>query len=133
MDMRIPVYVGLDYHQKSIQVCVMNGEGQVLGNRPFIPIYQAFPWNTSSGTLLVGMRIDDLIVRDPTICGGQPVVRDTRIPLRTILASLAEGDRIEDILRDFPTLTREAVEAIIAFAAAAAQDDLPIPGVPVLE
>lgn len=31
------------------------------------------------------------IVRDPKICGGEPVIRGTRVTLRTILASLAEG------------------------------------------
>lgn len=72
----------------------------------------------------------DIIVRDPQICGGQAVIRGTRVLLRTVLASLADGDSVDDILRDFPTLTRERVEAVIAFAAASAQEDLPTPGVP---
>ncbi|OGI39817.1 MAG: hypothetical protein A2140_06880 [Candidatus Muproteobacteria bacterium RBG_16_62_13] len=67
----------------------------------------------------------DRIVRDPQICGGEPVVRGTRVPVRTILASLAEGDRTDNILRDFPTLTEEDVRAVIAFAAASAEEDLP--------
>jgi uncharacterized protein (DUF433 family) len=58
------------------------------------------------------------IVRDPRICGGEPVIRGTRVTLRTVLASLAEGDSIESILEDFPTLTGEDVRAVIAFAAA---------------
>lgn len=65
------------------------------------------------------------IVRDPKICGGEPVIKGTRVPLRTVLASLAEGDDIQDILRDFPTLTEEDVRAVIAFAAASAEEDLP--------
>ncbi len=72
------------------------------------------------------------IMRDPKICGGEPVIRGTRVTIRTILASLAEGDSIEEILEDFPTLTEEDVKAIIAFAAASARDDLPIPGVPTI-
>ncbi len=47
----------------------------------------------------------DRIIRDPDICGGEPVVRRTRVMLRTILASLAEGDSLEALLADFPTLT----------------------------
>jgi uncharacterized protein (DUF433 family) len=47
------------------------------------------------------------------------------VPVRTILASLAEGDRTDDILKDFPTLTEEDVRAVIAFAAASAEEDLP--------
>ena len=77
------------------------------------------------------MHRTDVIVRDPEICGGQPVIRGTRVTLRTVLASLAEGDSVNDILRSFPTLTEEDIAAVIAFAAASAQEDLPTPGVPV--
>lgn len=77
------------------------------------------------------MSVDEVIVRDPKICGGEPVIRGTRVTLRTVLASLADGDGVEDILRDFPTLTERDVQAVIAFAAAAAQEDLPTPGVPI--
>jgi uncharacterized protein (DUF433 family) len=44
------------------------------------------------------------IVSDPAICGGKPVIRGARVPVRTVLASLAEGKTIADILRDFPTI-----------------------------
>lgn len=67
----------------------------------------------------------DRIVRNSQTCGGEPVIKRTRVPLRTILASLADGDRPEDILKDFPTLTAEDVQAVIAFAAASAEEDLP--------
>lgn len=50
------------------------------------------------------MDTDSLIVRDPHICGGSPIFRGTRVPLRTILASLAEGDDEASILKAFPTL-----------------------------
>jgi uncharacterized protein (DUF433 family) len=77
-----------------------------------------------------GMDYFNRIVRDPQVCGGQPVVRGTRVPLRTILASLAEGATVAEILTDFPTLREDDVRAVIAFAAAAATDDLPVPGIP---
>ena len=70
------------------------------------------------------------ILRDPQICGGEPVIKGTRVTLRTILASLAEGATIEEIVKDFPTLTEEDVRAVIAFAAASAEEDLPTPSVP---
>lgn len=54
------------------------------------------------------------IERNPAICGGVPVVKGTRVTLRTVLASLAEGATIPEILTDFPTLTEEAVRAVIA-------------------
>lgn len=76
------------------------------------------------------MRYIDYITRDPNICGGQPVMRGTRVPLRTVLASLADGDTVDDLLREFPALTAEAVNAAIAFACASALEDIPIPPLP---
>jgi uncharacterized protein (DUF433 family) len=75
-------------------------------------------------------RIKEWLLSDPAICGGQTVIRGTRVPWRTVLGSLAQGDTAEDILRSFPTLTAEAVQAVTAFAAAAAYDDLPAAGWP---
>ena len=73
------------------------------------------------------------IIRDPKICGGEPVIKGTRVLLRTILASLAEGDSIEEIIKDFPSLTEEDIRAVIAFAATAAEEDLPVPEIPDLK
>jgi len=70
------------------------------------------------------------ITRDPEICGGEPVIRGTRVTLRTVLASLAEGDRQDALLKDFPALTEDDVRAVIAFAAASAEEDLPLPEIP---
>jgi len=56
------------------------------------------------------------IVRDPKCCGGQPVIRGTRVTLRAILASLVEGDRPEEIVQAFPSIRVEDVYAAIAFA-----------------
>lgn len=76
------------------------------------------------------MKFADRIVRDKKICRGEPVFRGTRVTLRTVLASLAEGDSPEKILADFPTLKPEDIQAAIAFAAASAEEDLPVPSVP---
>ena len=70
------------------------------------------------------------IERNPRICGGEPVVKGTRGLVRTVLASLAEGATLDEILADFPTLTADNVRAIIAFAAASAAEDLPISETP---
>ncbi len=72
----------------------------------------------------------DRVVRDPQICGGQPVIKGTRVLLRTLLASLADGDSVEEILTDFPSLTPDDMRAVIAFAAASAEEDLPLPATP---
>jgi len=73
---------------------------------------------------------EERIVRDKRICGGEPVFKGTRVTLRTVLASLADGDSAEEILRDFPSLRPEDVQAAIAFAAASAEEDLPVTEVP---
>lgn len=78
------------------------------------------------------MNYHDHIVRDSQICGGEPVIRGTRVTLRTLLASLAEGCDEAEILRNFPAVTRVDLKAVIAFAAAAAEEDLPVPEVPAI-
>ena len=78
------------------------------------------------------MDFNQYITRDKKICGGEPVITGTRVTLRTILASLAEGANIEEILEDFPTLKEDDIRAVIAFAAISASEDLPIPRVPSL-
>ena len=76
------------------------------------------------------MEYEQYILRDPAICGGEPVIKGTRVTVRTILASLAEGARMEEILADFPTLKEDDVRAVIAFAAASAEEDIPVPTMP---
>jgi uncharacterized protein (DUF433 family) len=76
------------------------------------------------------MNYQQYILRDPKICGGELVIKGTRVTVRTILASLSEGATIQAILEDFLALTAESVRAVIAFAATSAEEDLPIPSVP---
>jgi uncharacterized protein (DUF433 family) len=73
---------------------------------------------------------DGQIIRDPQVNGGEPTLRGTRVTVRTVLASLAEGTWIDEILADFPTLSEAQVRAVIAFAAASAEEDLPLPALP---
>jgi len=73
------------------------------------------------------MTYQDRIVRDPSICGGQPVIRGTRVLVRVVLGYLAHGEPVEVILHEFPSLTEADVRAVIAFAAASASEDLPAP------
>jgi uncharacterized protein (DUF433 family) len=75
-------------------------------------------------------NLSERIVRDANICGGEPVFQGTRVTLRTVLASLADGDTAEEILADFPSLKAEDIRAAIAFAAASAEEDMPVPAIP---
>ncbi len=83
-----------------------------------------------SGQIGNPRNFEERIIRDPGICGGEPVFKDTRVTLRTVLASLAAGDSVEEILADFPSLKPEDLQAAIAFAAASAEEDLPLPALP---
>jgi uncharacterized protein (DUF433 family) len=73
------------------------------------------------------MSHQERIVRDPAICGGQPVIKGTRVLVRVILGYLAHGEAIEAIVSEFPTLAEADVRAVIAFAAASASEDMPSP------
>lgn len=53
---------------------------------------------------------------NPEICHGKPVIRGTRIMVRNILGSLAGGESVADILKNYPELTRADIKAAIAFA-----------------
>lgn len=81
--------------------------------------------------MISAMNYQERIVRDPQIVGGEPVLKGTRVTLKTVLASLAEGATTAEILADFPSLPEEDVRAVIAFAAASAQEDLPLVETPV--
>ena len=71
--------------------------------------------------------------RNKKICSGQWVIKGTQVPVCTLLSSLAEGASIEEIIADFPSVDREDVRVVIAFAATAVEEDLPIAELPVFQ
>jgi uncharacterized protein (DUF433 family) len=56
------------------------------------------------------------IVSDPNICGGEPCIKDTRIPVHVVLSHLAAGEDYDTILRNFPNLKREDILACLEYA-----------------
>jgi uncharacterized protein (DUF433 family) len=54
----------------------------------------------------------NIIVKDPNVLGGTPLFRNTRVPFQALLDYLEGGQRLDDFLNDFPTVSRE--EAIAA-------------------
>ena len=70
---------------------------------------------------------EELIQADPSIMMGKPVVAGTRITVELILEKLAAGETIEQILAAHPRLTREAIQAALAFAARALRADIVYP------
>lgn len=55
--------------------------------------------------------MEELIVIDPALCNGRPVVKGMRITVQTIIEFLAAGDSVNEVLEAYPTLTREQVLA----------------------
>ena len=70
---------------------------------------------------------DQWIVSDPNVMMGKPVVAGTRITVELILEKLAAGETIEQILDAHPRLTREAIQAALAFAREALRADVIYP------
>ena len=64
------------------------------------------------------------IDRNPKILGGTPVFSGTRVPVRILLEHLEAGDRIDDFLDDFPTVSRDQVMAVVQYAGDNLADDV---------
>ncbi|MFC4149812.1 DUF433 domain-containing protein [Micromonospora mangrovi] len=62
------------------------------------------------------------ITVDPEVMGGAPCVRQSRIPVATLLAMLAEGMSVTDILTDLPFLDEEDMAEVLNYAADAVRD-----------
>ena len=58
----------------------------------------------------------------PGICHGKPCFRGTRIPVSLILQMIEGGDSIDDILRGYPMLSRQAIQAALYFASQAVEN-----------
>ena len=71
----------------------------------------------------------EMIVSDPKIMMGKPVIRGTRITVESIVGRVGAGESVEAIVAAHPRLTREAVLAAVSFAAEALKADVvyPIP------
>jgi len=64
------------------------------------------------------MQFKDIITIEPGKRGGKPCIRGMRITVYDILEYLASGMTEEEIIRDFPYLTRDDILASLSFAAA---------------
>ncbi len=67
------------------------------------------------------MRIPERISLNPRVMGGRPCIRGTRITVGTILNQL-RFQTPEEILRDYPELTREDIQAALEYAALLAEE-----------
>jgi uncharacterized protein (DUF433 family) len=74
------------------------------------------------------MNYGERITTDPQICHGKACVRGTRIMVSVVLDNLAAGIDRAEILRNYPTLKPEDLQACLAYAAALAREEIvPLP------
>ena len=64
----------------------------------------------------------DYISSDPMICHGKAYITGTRVMVTVILDNLANGLTVEDITRSYPSVSREAVQATLHYAAELARE-----------
>lgn len=62
--------------------------------------------------------IADRITIDEKICNGKPTIRGLRITVQTLIEFLAAGDTPEELLKQYPALEREDIDASLKFASA---------------
>ena len=69
---------------------------------------------------------------DPGICHGQACIKGTRIPVYQIVQMLANGDTIDELLKEYPSLEREDILACLDYSASLAEEYVsPIDGIKV--
>lgn len=68
------------------------------------------------------MRWQDYITCDLDVCHGKACISGTRVMVTVILDSLAEGVAIEEIIENYPAVTRESVQATLLYAAELAKE-----------
>ncbi len=73
--------------------------------------------------------MNDRITIDPNICHGQACMKGTRILVHQIIGMLANGDTIEELLKEYSSITRDDVLACLDYAASLAEEQItPIGG-----
>jgi uncharacterized protein (DUF433 family) len=61
---------------------------------------------------------------DPKVCHGEACIKGTRIPVHLIVGMLANGDTMDELLEDYPSLEREDILACLDYAAALAEEQV---------
>ena len=61
---------------------------------------------------------------NPKVCHGQACIKGTRIPVYQIVRMLANGDAIEELLEEYPTITREDILACLEYTASLAEEQV---------
>ncbi len=69
----------------------------------------------------------DYVVIDPKIHHGEPCIKGTRVPVAILVGSIADGMNFDEVLKEYPQITREAIQAALAYAADVLRQDVLLP------
>ncbi|MGR3219695.1 MAG: DUF433 domain-containing protein [Candidatus Anammoxibacter sp.] len=62
------------------------------------------------------MVLSERVELDPRVCNGRPVIKGTRIPVSIILEQIADGNTWNTILKGYPELKKEDIQAALYYA-----------------
>jgi uncharacterized protein (DUF433 family) len=82
-------------------------------------------WKTVDARLHQLAEAESMVIEDPEILSGTPVVRGTRVPVHSVAALVDEGIPVEEILQAYPSLTQLQVELASIYARAVPQRGRP--------
>ena len=68
------------------------------------------------------MNWQDYITVDPQICHGKACIAGTRVMVSLILDNLAEGNTVDEIMENYPTVSRDAIMATLVYASELAKE-----------
>ena len=69
----------------------------------------------------------NFIVVDPELHHGEPCIKGTRVPVAILVGSIADGMTIDEVIKEYPQITHEAMRAALAYAADVVRQDILLP------
>ncbi|MFH1907862.1 MAG: DUF433 domain-containing protein [Chloroflexota bacterium] len=69
----------------------------------------------------------NFVTIDPDIHHGEPCIKGTRVPIAMLVGSIADGMSIEEVTKEYPQVTTEAVRAALAYAADVVRQEILLP------
>jgi uncharacterized protein (DUF433 family) len=87
----------------------------------------ALEWHAETVSDREARMVFERVTVDPDRMGGAPCIRDLRVPVATVVAMVADGMTVDEILADLPYLEREDITEALRFAAEAVRErELPL-------
>jgi uncharacterized protein (DUF433 family) len=91
----------------------------------FLTVHFATLWKNVNDRLQKLVAAEGMVVEDPEILSGTPVIRGTRVPVHRVAALFDDGTAVDRILKSYPSLTKSQVELASIYAKAVPQRGRP--------